>query len=527
MERARVYTDLQRWDDAHAALTRAIELRPDHAPAWEGRGNLFVRLGLWELAAADLGKVLELQEPATPSRWLLLALLRSHDGDQAGHREVCARMGERFPGAIDRDFTMDLVRTCTSVPDAPRDPAQLVELARVTIEGAPAFPWWLYTLGAAHYRAGQDEAAIRRLRESLEQGPDWGSRPMNYPLLAMAYHRLGRQDEARQALEEAARAIDGWTAAMYASGQENWVVNQGAPGSCPIPWWDLLECQILYREARAVMGLAPPPEDPRLHVLRGRAFAGLRWPDRAVAEYAAALNLRPHDSQILLEAYRCRGYHQVTLGRWSQAAAEYARASELQPDEPYFWWYQAVTHLAAGDLDAYRHVCAATMERFGATQDPRAAYAVIAACGLRPDALPDMARLVPVGRVASRWHPGNERILAVALHRAGSDDEAVHCFEAAAKVYHFRADDWLFLAMAQDRLGRTGEARRCLARGVAWMREADSGTLSNPVGTQPAWGDWQERIIFPLLLREAEALVQGADAGRIARDWPPAGGGEP
>ena len=34
------------WDDAHAAFTKAIKLRPDHASVWMERGDLYARLDL-------------------------------------------------------------------------------------------------------------------------------------------------------------------------------------------------------------------------------------------------------------------------------------------------------------------------------------------------------------------------------------------------------------------------------------------------------------------------------------------------
>jgi serine/threonine protein kinase/Flp pilus assembly protein TadD len=514
VERARTYANLQRWDDAHAALTRAIELRPDHAPAWEERGNLYVGLRLWELAAADLGKAFELQEPAIPWRWLTLAILRTHIGDVGGHPELCARMDERFRGTLNPHFAMDLVCTRALVPETSRDPAQTVELAETIVAKGSSPPWHLYILGAAHYRAGQYEKAVRRLRECLEGvDPNWGGRSIAYPLLAMAHHRLGRNDEARRALEEAARAVDQWTEAMYASGQGDWVIHQGATGFSPIPWWDWLCCQLRYREARAVMGLPPPPDDPRLRVLRARAFAGLRWADKAVAEYAAALELSPRDPQIRLEAHRSRGYHHVTLSQWGRAAEEYARASELQPGEPYFWWYQAVARLAGGDVDAYRRACASMLERFGETQDLRTAHAVLAACALRPDAVADPNRLVPLGRVVFRKETAGGLMHARALHRAGAYGEAVRYLQEGAKVCRFRAVDWLFLAMAHHRLGHVAEAQRYLARGLEWVREADSRQLSDLSETQPAWGAWHERVVVPILLREAEELVRETRAG--------------
>ena len=59
-------------------------------------------------------------------------------------------------------------------------------------------------------------------------------------------------------------------------------------------------------------------------------------------------------------------------------------------DEPYFWWYQALLNLATGDKEEYRRICAAMLERFRTTEDPRTAHSVVSACTLLPDALPEM-----------------------------------------------------------------------------------------------------------------------------------------
>src|SRR5262249_25106125 len=125
--------------------------------------------------------------------------------------------------------------------------------------------WHLYVAGLAHYRAGQYDQAVERLDESAAIDPNWVSRAINYPALAMAYHRLGKAGEARQALASAEKAIDGWTEAMV----------QGPVGTMPIPWYDWLECRHYYREAKQLISGSPPPEDPRLRVIQERALAAL------------------------------------------------------------------------------------------------------------------------------------------------------------------------------------------------------------------------------------------------------------
>jgi hypothetical protein len=69
--------------------------------------------------------------------------------------------------------------------------------------------------------------------------------------------------------------------------------------------------------------------------------------------------------------------------------------------------------------------------------------------------------------------------------------------------------------MAHQRLGHADEARRCLGEAARWIDEADRRKDDDQSGTSPAWGAWSERVVYPLLLREAEALV-GADATKTA-----------
>ena len=94
-----------------------------------------------------------------------------------------------------------------------------------------------------------------------------------------------------------------------------------------------------------------------------------------------------------------------------------------------------------------------------------------------------------------------------ALYRAGRYDESVRCFETAAKIYRLGAWDWCFLAMAHYRLGHAEEARGCLVEAARWIDEANREELDDPASTRPSWSGWHEEAEYPLLLREAEALL--------------------
>jgi tetratricopeptide (TPR) repeat protein len=501
--RGRWHSFGRRWDDARAALTGAVELRPDYVSAWVERADLYVRLGLWDLAAADFGREFELLEPAMTFRWLQYALLLHVIGNEEGGRETARAMRRRFIGTPDSAFVEEMVRCSLLVPDPDADMRQFIELAS---HEAPARPATLYfVLGHAQYRAGLYDEAVQTLTDALAR-PHLPIGEANLPVLAMAHYRLGHDAEARQALDEAAGHLDRWTQARYDGDGGAWVVDHGADGFWPVGWWDYLECQILYREARLLIDGAPPPDDPRLHVLRARALAALHRFDQSIAEYDAAVSLSPLDAQIRAESHRNRGGSFIDRGQWAEAATEFARAAELYPHDGDLWRFQAVAEVAAGDFDAYRRTCAAMLERFAQTTDHATAGNVLLVCVLRDDAISDMGRLLPLTPVpVGHW---GEWARGAALYRAGRYQESVECFEASAKRYRPKALEWCFLAMAHHRLAHAAEARRCLEEARRWIDGADHDTGADLSATRPAWGGWDERVIYPLLLRESEELLK-------------------
>jgi Tfp pilus assembly protein PilF len=89
----------------------------------------------------------------------------------------------------------------------------------------------LANLGAALYRAGRFEEAVRRLNESIETRGG-GSLPRGFAFLALAHHRLGHRDEAKR-----------WLDKLIASR-----ANEASSSS-----WDDMALGILRREAEALI----------------------------------------------------------------------------------------------------------------------------------------------------------------------------------------------------------------------------------------------------------------------------------
>ena len=86
------------------------------------------------------------------------------------------------------------------------------------------------------------------------------------PFLAMTHHGLGQTDQADATLTDAAAALDEWSSTLQESGI----------AQLPIPWFDYLECLILYREAHQLIRQSAPPPDARLTLLEQDALATLR-----------------------------------------------------------------------------------------------------------------------------------------------------------------------------------------------------------------------------------------------------------
>ena len=131
--------------------------------------------------------------------------------------------------------------------------------------GPRGMPWYpkqlgLYLSGLAHYRAGEFEQAITRLREATTDSSSY-VKPMAQPTLAMAYYRVGKPTEAKQMLALAAETIEEKTDDVLDS----------TVGFMPLPWFDWIETLMLYREATLLLTGRSQLEDLGLQDMEQRA----------------------------------------------------------------------------------------------------------------------------------------------------------------------------------------------------------------------------------------------------------------
>jgi tetratricopeptide (TPR) repeat protein len=242
--RSAMLLDMARWD---AALARLLELRPGDGHLWTGRGRYHAIRDRWDRAAADFARGIASAPPDSEERFEH-ACLRLLVGDVAGYREFVREMGRREGRTDDPLVAFILARSCILTPDPVVATEQAIRWAEQAVASGRN-PWYLHVLGAAHYRAGHYDEAIRLLGES--NAGDWGEdrKAENRLVLAMAYQRLG---EARKA-----RALLGEVAEMW-----NAIEAEKVDGAVSMPATDWLALQIYRREAEALILDAGFPADP-------------------------------------------------------------------------------------------------------------------------------------------------------------------------------------------------------------------------------------------------------------------------
>jgi tetratricopeptide (TPR) repeat protein len=150
------------------------------------------------------------------------------------------------------------------------------------------------------------------------------------------------------------------------------------------------------------------------------------------------------------------------------------------------------------------------VERCGKDSNLRA-YHVARACTLAPDAVGEVSLPGRLAETEFKTNAGQVWTLTeqgALAYRAGRFQEAVPLFEQSLKADATPGRavlNWLWLALANQRLGKAEEARRWLGKAQAWLDQYGDGM---PARAEAEVGlhlhNWLESHV---LRREAEALL--------------------
>ena len=229
-----------------ALFHRAIAQVPDSAePLWSQRGEHHARQQRWAEAAADYGQAVRLQPEFLPLRQRQI-LSHWAAGELDELLRVSSDLIDRFGQKTDPLKANQVAVFATQAPRLDAHVEPLVRLAELAVNDAEfaARALCLNALGAALYRAGRFEDAIRRLDGSIRLRSG-NNVPKHWAFLAMSHHRLGHRDQARRYLDQ---------------------LRSHQPLTDPSHFWDEVEIRLLQNEAEATILYDPIfPADPFAH----------------------------------------------------------------------------------------------------------------------------------------------------------------------------------------------------------------------------------------------------------------------
>ncbi len=288
---AETYADSQQWEQARNQFDTAVQQQPSYYLPYVSRAQFFIRLNLWQEAADDYAKAIELGAATdTPPWWGTACLFAwtDHDAALAGlsapiEQRIAAgqriesweylRLGLAAPGQLSSASYADLAKTAETWLGDMRRPGSRGMAARgyqpqhrralvgdagfsgpsrtgqrnMPAQGFLPRPVCEYVCGLAHLRAGDFQRAIERLKESGSK--NWPGVGLIQAPLAVAYAATNRQTEALSALQESQAAI--------IRAANNLLTDDGRRRT-QTPWFDFIEQLQIHREATlAVTGVIP------------------------------------------------------------------------------------------------------------------------------------------------------------------------------------------------------------------------------------------------------------------------------
>jgi serine/threonine-protein kinase len=244
------------------------------------------------------------------------------------------------------------------------------------------------------------------------------------------------------------------------------------------------------------------------NLINGLCLAA-RW-DEAQTARQAALRMNPtladflpapHELYILAKARALAGKQD-----WNAAAKVYAEAAEVKStaDSEGSFEYAAV-QLLSGDRDAYRQITERMLRQRGVRPFLAARACTLAPCTAENLALAGQLSANELGQAESEHWSLTER--GALCYRSGRFDEAIPLLARS-----IAADDkpgaavmnWLWLAMAHERLGHTDEARRWFKKATSWLAQFDDEIPQNSKTLSFHLHNWLEAQV---LRREAAEAI--------------------
>jgi tetratricopeptide (TPR) repeat protein len=240
------------------------------------RGYARAALGRWKEAASDFHNARSPVAEPTLELWIDHALVLLKMQDARGYSDLCKGMLTVFANPQDEyqsvvittEYGRQMVRTygrpfdarataamvwvCSLSPDGPADRKRPLELARKGAERMPKDYPCARALGAALYRAGEGEEAVRQLEAAAALQK---SSPSTWLFLAMAHEKCGRSDKAKEWLDKARAWVE-----QARKRRPEGVAEKNELYWDDLPWTEQVALELLQAEAAKLIEGQPPPK---------------------------------------------------------------------------------------------------------------------------------------------------------------------------------------------------------------------------------------------------------------------------
>jgi tetratricopeptide (TPR) repeat protein/serine/threonine protein kinase len=450
--RAAMYSKLQRYPEALADGSRAIELDRNEAAAWYNRGNTHGKLGQRDQAIADYTRAIELDQK--------LAYAWNNRGgyfDQLGQLEKAVADFSRAIELDQKDALFRYNRGRVYDKLGRLDPALADFTTAIELDEKLAAAWM--NRGLVFSKLGQNEKAVADYARAIQLIPAEAQAWYNR---GVAYAALRQLDPAvadfTKAIELNARFAPAWYNRGNIYHFQNQLDKASADYSRAIELDEKLPLPWCYRSAA--------------HLQRGQL-------DQAIADATRAIEL---DEKLEI-AWLYRGLAHDKQGQFAKAIPDLSRFLELAPNHPQKTEAYVRRGLGNARLAHYAEALRdfQTVEKLvppNAVLQNELAW-LLATC---PETrLRDPGQAVERAKRAVALAPKVRRhwkTLGVAQYTAGNWEAAVTALDKAGELAGGgEACSWFFLAMAYKKLGNDGASRKAYDQAAEWL-EKNQGTLA-------------------------------------------------
>jgi serine/threonine protein kinase len=222
-------------------LALALEKRGDVAAA----AGTYASWGFWTDAARTYRSLMQSQ-PGTSGHWWAFAIVSLARDDRESYRRTCQDMLDRFGDAGGTEVGARAAWVCSLKPDAGVD----LKAAQKLVDPPSGDLSWA-ALGALYYRTGHYSQAVEEFeKEGISASPP-AFVAIVWCFRAMAYHRIGEHEKAREWLAKADQVFEG----------------NGATAR----WSHQVLFPVIREEAARVTGVPAEPESPGTRTRATRA----------------------------------------------------------------------------------------------------------------------------------------------------------------------------------------------------------------------------------------------------------------